>query len=227
MTEQNGNERSAETLRMQTAEQMPLSAAVKKIAWGYVFLHLHFNLETLDILPDWACYTKIDKAMDSIGGWVPSIKLLRPLGRLLCAYTVIQWLWKAFAGGVELAGSLVYLVPAVTLLATVISLYFHFQLLTDLAGLADQLGLPQKQRLLTLRTVRTVLMTVFALPFPWAEYEVLAYVVLVLQLVITFWICSVLFSLKNSLLELEQHPEGQEAAEEEESPCNSEEDFVE
>ena len=61
MTEQNVNERPAETLQPQIAEQMPLSTAVRKIAWGYVFLHLHFNLGTLDILPDWACYTKINR----------------------------------------------------------------------------------------------------------------------------------------------------------------------
>ena len=30
-----------------------LSSAVGKIAWGYLFLHLHINLGALDILPDW------------------------------------------------------------------------------------------------------------------------------------------------------------------------------
>ncbi|MBE6036423.1 MAG: hypothetical protein E7223_02225 [Clostridiales bacterium] len=243
MTEQNMNREPQNSNAQEPQAPMALSAAVKKIAWGYIFLHLNINLGTLNILPNWICYLNINQSLDSIGEEVPSIKLLRPLGIVLGIWEGIQWVRTALGMG-EATGSAVYFYTALGLLATVVSLYFHFQLLTDLSVLAEQQGCPQKGRLLTLRTVRTVLMTLFALPLPWLEYEVFVFLVLAVQLIITIWICSVLFSLKNSLLEIENGP-AEEAAESEsrpgttywpeggtvhwpeESPCKEEEDSVE
>ena len=36
-----------------------LSEAVSCVAWGYVFLHLDFNLGGINVLPDWACYALV------------------------------------------------------------------------------------------------------------------------------------------------------------------------
>lgn len=175
------------------SEQGKLAAAVKSIAWGYIFLHLDFNLGTLDALPNWWGYCLILKALPVLTEQVSSAKLLRPLGALLAVWEGLKWgaklLGSALNGGILAA------------IISVVSLYFHFQLLTDLAAAAEKWDCPQKGRILALRTVDVVLMTLLALPVPWDGLEWLTWIILLAELVVMVLICSVLFSLQRALLE--------------------------
>ena len=176
-----------------------LCTAVKHAAVGYVFLHVHINLGTLDILPDWACYWFVLSAIDKLKDWRASAGLLRPLCLGLGCWEMLCWLLKLL-GAVP-----AWFTPLATV-AAVIGLYFHFQLLTELASLARDFGCPQDRRLLILRTVRTLLATFLALPLPWAELEVLGYLSVIVMIVVCIWLCGTLFSLKHSLEDVRTEP---------------------
>ena len=136
--------------------ERPRSEAVKWIARGYLFLHLHLNLGSLDLLPDWACYALILESLPCLGKEQPSALLLRPLAKILLVWNLWLWISKCFSWNIELL--------ALELILAVISLYFHFQLLTDLANSAQTHQFSGQKTLLTLRTLQTLLIT--ALQFP-------------------------------------------------------------
>ena len=186
-----------------------LCRAIKHIAWGYVLLYLDVNLATFNILPDWAGFLLILFALPALADEVPSAVLLRPFAILLAAWEGFEWLAKLIGAslGIDLT------VPF--LIINVIVLYFHFQLLTDLAALSEKYGCPQTRKLLQLRTVNTLIATALALPLPWEQAEWLATAALLVYGAIVIWICGVLFGLKRSLPEEES---SEEAEEETESP---------
>lgn len=174
-------------------ERENLAAAVRSIAWGYIFIHLDFNLGTLNVLPNWWGYCLILKALPVIAGQEESAKLLRPFAILLALWEGVQWCVKLLGGTLD-GGVL-------GILAAVVSLYFHFQLLTDLARVSEKWECPQTGRIRTLRTVNTVLITLLALPVPWGDLEIVMFGILLAEVVVLIWICVVLFSLRRSLLE--------------------------
>ena len=173
-------------------EREKLAEAVKSIAWGYVLLHVNINLGSLNILPNWAGYVMMLGAIAVLGEVVPSALLLRPLGQLLATWEGICW-------GLTLLGSS-FDSTILSVIATVASLYFHFQLLTNLSELAEQFGCPETQKILRSRTVRSLLITVLALPIAWMRYAGLAMGMVIVHLIVALWICSVLFSLRRSLI---------------------------
>lgn len=174
-------------------EREQLANAVKKIAWGYVLLHLNINLGTLDILPNWLGYVLMLGALPILGKWEPSALLLRPLGILLAAWEGLLWGFTIF--------SIPFDSTIVSILGSVASLYFHFQLLTNLACLAQRYDCPEERKILTRRTVRTLLITLLALPFNWQAYSAVSICVVFAHIIVAIWICSVLFSLCRSLME--------------------------
>lgn len=135
-----------------------LSAAVGRIAWGYVFLYLDFNLGTVDVLPDWLFFLLTVRALPALAEAVPAAALLERLGILLGAWHALAWVLEMFR-----------ITPPYLLLilVSVLCLYFHFQLLTNLAELAEKAGCTRGRSLLVLRTVLTLLTTVLALPVDW------------------------------------------------------------
>ena len=44
-----------------------IRSALSRIAWAYLLIHLHFRLNNLDVLPDWAGYLLIFSAIGQIG----------------------------------------------------------------------------------------------------------------------------------------------------------------
>lgn len=172
-----------------------MSSALKKIAWAHIFIIFDFNLGTIDLLPNWGGYIMIMQALSVLGEEEPSALLIRPLGILLAMWEGLCWIATAIGLTIN--------IPVVTILVAVVSIYFHFQLLTNIAQISANHNCTQTNKILTLRTVRTILITIFALPIPWQSFEVFSYVfticVVIIHVVVTIWICSVLFSLKNSL----------------------------
>lgn len=104
--------------------QERLSSIAKKLGWGYILIHAHINLGTLDILPDWLGYLLIYQAICLLEDEEESAGLLKPMGIGLGAWAGICWVMKLFGVSVNM-----YLI---TLIVSVISLYFHFQLLTNM-----------------------------------------------------------------------------------------------
>ena len=129
-----------------------LASALRKVAWGWILLHCNFHLGTLNILPDWLGYLLILNALSVLAGSVRSAALLIPFGMGLTGWNLVVWILAIFGGSL----SFLWL----DLLVTVIGLYFQFQLLTDLAELADNWFCEQGTPLRKARTIQTVLTTV-------------------------------------------------------------------
>lgn len=170
-----------------------VAAAIGHVAWGYVFLHLDINLGTLDILPNWACYAFALSALPGLAKVERSAKLLRPLGLILLWVTVIIWALKAI--GTDLNS---YLVTAII---TVLELYFHFQLLTNIADIAARFDTDKARSLKRLRNFRAVYMTLIALPWPFARLgsdvqTFIGLVFVVFAIVLIIWTLTQLFGLK-------------------------------
>lgn len=137
-----------------------LAALYGTIANGYLLLYLNVNLEfgsgVLSLLPAWAGYLLIGRALPRLEAHTPDAGLLRPLCTLLAAWNLLDWLCALLGAD---SGRL----PALPLIAAAAGLYFHFQLLTDLAQ-AIRFCLPgQSSRLLYLRTIQTLFLTLAAL----------------------------------------------------------------
>lgn len=171
-----------------------IARGVNLVAWGYLFLYLNLNLSTIDVLPDWLAYVFMVKAIGDLGSERPSLKLLRPLGILLGLWSAAVWSLGALGMSMEH-----YLFHVLQLIAAILAIYFHFQLLTDLAELAGRAVLPHQRKLLRLRTVRTVLATVTALPVFWTEHPALVMALGLVGVVVGIWICAVLFGLEKAL----------------------------
>lgn len=170
-----------------------LASAVGKIAWAYLLLHLDVKVMGLDLLPSWGAWLLILSALRPLAAVVPSAALLRPLGIVLAVWSAVCWLPLGLGEGG-------WLVQLVGLVMQILALYCHFQLLTDLAVLAGRIGAPDR-RLRVLRTVYTVLLTLFALPLGWAEWPLEQVLPLALvNVAVAIWICVVLCGLRAELL---------------------------
>ena len=173
-----------------------LSEAVSCVAWGYVFLHLDFNLGGINVLPDWGCYALVLHALPGLARAERSALLLRPLAVILLAVDALMWALQIFGAAPDL-----YIVSA---LCTVLALYFHFQLLTNVADIAriD----PQRSRsVLRLRNFRTVFVTLLALPWPleamsWSARDVYLLVTCFAAVILIIWTFSALFDVKNHVI---------------------------
>ena len=117
--------------------QEQIYRGLSKVAWGYVFLTFNLNLGTLNVLPNWAGYLFFLAAIGLLGEELRDLPLLKPFCILLAAVDVVDWL-AILVTGESLVGRffLVYL------LVVCVSIYFQFQLITDLALLAEEHGLP-------------------------------------------------------------------------------------
>ncbi|MBQ3177459.1 MAG: hypothetical protein IJB52_06535, partial [Clostridia bacterium] len=106
-----------------------LASALRKVAWGWILLHCNFNLGSLNILPDWLGYLLILQALSVLAASVRSTALLISFGMGLTGWSLVTWVLDIFGVSITFLW--------LDLLVTVIGLYFQFQLLTDLAELAD------------------------------------------------------------------------------------------
>ncbi len=128
-----------------------LASALRKVAWGWILLHCNFNLGSLNILPDWLGYLLILQVLSVLAASVRSTALLIPFGMGLTGWSLVTWVLDIFGVSITFLW--------LDLLVTVIGLYFQFQLLTDLAELADDWFCEQGAPLRKYRTVQTVLTT--------------------------------------------------------------------
>ena len=129
-----------------------LARAAGLVAWGYVFyyidLNLNFNGIEFSVVPDWAAYIFFLAALPEISAYRRGAALLRPLGVALLIY--------------ELAAGYTY-IPVVVF--SVLTLYFNFQLLTELARIADDADERLGKSLRYLRSVSALWTTVMSLFF--------------------------------------------------------------
>ena len=175
-----------------------LYSGLSNAAWGYFFLHIHFNLGSINILPAFVGYLLLLSAIKKLSGERRDLLLLQSLGALLAAWNLADWLFACLGG--ELTGIFLPL----DLLAAVAGLYFHFQFITDMAALAEAYqpeGGNLAQRLRQNRTVYIVMCTATSifLHLPIKNEDVRIYVsmgLLVVMLVVVLFIMGELFALR-------------------------------
>ena len=127
---------------------------LSRIAWAYVFLLIDFSMSvndfSINVLPGWVGFLLIFLALPSVEEQEPSASLLRPLVILLGLWEVIRWVGTLVTGSV-------FDVPLLTLILSALSMYFHFQFLTNLSSIAREHGLLEdSEKLLHLRTGLTL-----------------------------------------------------------------------
>lgn len=175
-------------------KQQNLCSAITKIGIGYLFLHLNLNLGTINILPNWVAYILFVQVLPILGEEEESANLLKPLGIVLGVLEGVYWVNTGFLGNALGLGF-------IDIIVSVISLYFHFQLLTNLANIAHKYECSKEKSLLLLRTVKTVLITLLAVTNQFQLFQGIAIGILIVVLVVTFGICMVLFSFRQELEE--------------------------
>ena len=168
---------------MERKEQ--LSRALRKIFWAYIFLYFDINIGTVDLLPAGLGYIFFYQAIrDGIETEEESSKLLKPICWILIIYQIVEW----FMNILQLPTDIFI----ITEMMSVIALYFHFQLLTNLANIAHKYECPVENTLLALRTVHTVLMTILAFTVHFKEIEWLSMMIMIAQIFIMIFICAVI-----------------------------------
>lgn len=141
---------------MMEQEQEKLYAALSRLAWGYVLLYFDFKLGPVSVTPAFLGYLLFLSALGPLSAERRNLMLLRPLGVLLAAWNGVDWAlsWA----GEAVSGR----IPFLDVLVGAAAIYFHFQLFTDLAGIAvryQEEGQELDLRLLRWRTVNVVLQT--------------------------------------------------------------------
>ncbi len=129
--------------------------ALKKIAWGYVFIYFNINLGMVSIIPAWVGYILILQAIDGVAEREPSAKLLKPFAFVLITVELIRWVATWFAGTLAF--------PWISLLIGIIGLYFHFQLLTNLADTATRDCSFHGKKIRFYRNLQVLLVTVLTM----------------------------------------------------------------
>ncbi len=181
-------------------ERNLIAKGIGYIAWSYIILAFEFcinmNEVSIDFIPDWLGYYLIILVIPILMKKEPSIALLRGLGTGLLCWTGIDWVLGML--GVQMEFRIVSLCIAI------VALYFHFQLLTNVANIGMEYNEERSKRLLILRNIETVIATIAAL----VAYQIsgvtsvntaLVFVVLFTGIGINMYICFQLFALKNQI----------------------------
>lgn len=96
---------------------------------GILLSILCIRLGQLNILPEFGAYLLFLSAIHLLEGQRRDLALLRPLGWLLAAWSGLGW-------AAELLGAAVNF-PVVGIVIGAVQMYFHFQMMTDFAALAQ------------------------------------------------------------------------------------------
>lgn len=207
-------------------ETKTLSSAIKKIAISYILIYLHINISVIDIFPDWLGYFLIVSVLPVLSQKERSAQLLKPFGIALGVWNIFEWVLKI--AGTE------WNLTIINIVFSIITIYFHFQLITNIATL--DIEERKKKRLLDLRTATVILHTVLRISvlIPSAisvDNEIYSYIMMFLlipQLIICFWISGELFNISKVLKEKEneipEETEENEVTEESEKSDEAEND---
>ena len=133
-----------------------LYTGIGRAAWGYFFIYFDFNINTVSILPSFIGYMLFLSAINCLCEEERELNLLRTLGVILTVWHVASWL--ASWGSIDLDGML----QVVDIIIGVVNIYFHFQLLTNLASIATKYQSADDEldaKLLRYRTLQTVMLT--------------------------------------------------------------------
>ena len=124
-----------------------MRSALSRLAWGYLLLFFHINIEPISLLPQWVAWLVIAWGIYGLADEDRDLALLWPFSAALALLDLSQPLLAgAWAGWL-------------TLLQTVLYLYVHFGLLTSCARLAGRFQAPGRALDVRLRRLRNAFIT--------------------------------------------------------------------
>lgn len=162
------------------------SKAIKNVAWYIVLISYHFNIGSIDILPDWLGYILLYKAIETIGKIQPSARLLKKFSAIMFADSVFRIACKIFDFTMQ---SYVY-----GLIIAVIHIYLDFQILTDIWHTAQEYQSASCDKIPMLRNITTFTYTI-SFVFLYSDWN--AYVTIgaaVINIIMKTYLAFVLFS---------------------------------
>lgn len=163
-------------------DHQKLYSGISRAAWGYFFLYFNININTVSILPSFVGYILFLSAIGLLKEEERELSLLHTLGVILALWHGAQWLMSWM--DMDLDGVWQF----ADIIISLADLYFHFQLLTNLASIAAKYqpeGYGQDEKLLRYRTLQTLMLTAIAIIsclYPWIS-EMWGYVSIGLALV--------------------------------------------
>ncbi len=180
-----------------------LYGGIGKAAWGYFFIYFNINLGSVSILPAFVGYLLFLSAIEDLCGEERELNLLKTLVAILALWHGVSWL--ASLGGTSIDG----IFPMFDIIVGVVNIYFHFQLITNLASIArkyqsqeDNLG----EKLLSLRTLQTLMLTAVIILGYFSKWtqdfgEFISVCIIIIYLIAGILLMRTLFKLRNSLKE--------------------------
>lgn len=180
-----------------------LYTGIGRTAWGYLFVYFNININSVSLLPAFVGYLLFLSAINNLREEERELELLKPLGIILAVWHGLNWLgsfWNAGLGGMW---------QVADILIGMINLYFHFQLLTNLASVARRYqpeGYLLDAELLRYRTIQTVILTALIVIGYFAEWIgnfgiVVSVLAVIVYLVLGIALMKVLFELRRCLRE--------------------------
>ncbi len=130
---------------------------ISKIGIGYSFIYFNININNVSLLPSFVGYMLILSAINCLKDEERELSLLRTLGVILALWNGAEWVFNILE--INLGGAWQFIDITVCL----VNLYFHYQLLTNLASIAAKYqpeGYKLDAKLLRYRTLQTVMLTV-------------------------------------------------------------------
>ena len=178
-----------------------LYTGIGRAAWGYFFIYFDINLNTVSILPSFIGYLLFLSAINHLCDEERELNLLRTLGIILTVWHIASWF--ASFGAIKLDGML----PAVDIIIGVVNIYFHFQLLTNLASIAAKYQSEDHEfdaKLLRYRTMQTVMLTAVIILGYLAKWQtelvtVISVGMIIVYLIVTVLLMKALFDLRRCL----------------------------
>ena len=179
---------------------------ISKAAWGYFFIYFNININTVSILPSFVGYLLFLSAINYLKDEERELGLLHTLGVILALWHGAQWAMSWF--GVNLDGAWQF----IDIIISLVNLYFHFQLLNNLASIATKYqpeGYEQDAKLLRYRTLQTVMLTAITIVtelHPWLSdvWTYIFVVMLIVYLIAGICLMKALFDLRKCLPTEEQ-----------------------
>jgi hypothetical protein len=174
-----------------------LGKALKKICWGYVFIHLDLTLFGVNILPNWIGCVLILYAIRAIVCEEPQAALLRSFSVALALISGVLSVGALFSVDIDRYQLL-------SLFHALMWLFLQFQLLTHIAEMAKRRAYPKTGRILMLRGWLTVLYSIPSVVAFFFDGEWAAYVFAGLYLALVVWATFILNALRIYLWENEE-----------------------
>lgn len=166
-----------------------LYTGIGRAAWGYFFIYFNINLNNVSILPSFIGYLLFLSAINCLCEEERELNLLRTLGIILTVWHIASWL--ASWGSIDLDGTL----QVVDIIIGVVNIYFHFQLLTNLASIAAKYQSEDHEfdtKLLRYRTMQTVMLTAVIILGYLAKWQTELVTVISVGMIIVYLIVAVL-----------------------------------